>query len=519
TVNPLPAANAGSDRAICLGQSTQIGAATVTGNTYNWTSSPTGFSSTVANPSVNPLVTTTYTLNETITATGCTKTNSVAVTVNPLPAAVAGTDRAICLGQSTHIGAASVTGHTYSWTSNPIGFSSTDANPTVNPLVTTTYTLTETITATGCTKTNSVIITVNPLPTAIISGTKGICVGEGAPLLIELTGIAPWNFILSDGINNYPVMGNYENPFDVNVFPEITTTFSVISVTDATDCSNSGTGDAVITVNPLLPVSVSVSPSANPVLAGTLVKFTATPAYEGSSPSYQWKVNNEIATVSSDSSFSYIPSNNDAVACVLTSSEICVSGNPAHSNTVTMIVNSTPENASVSGEITQSACYAATNTISVAGIVNGSPTIFIIHPGGSTTMIAGQKIRYLQGTFIHSGGYLRGYIAPTGPYCSPPHFIAIMSDKEGIQQTPETTNIKIYPNPTTGSFVLELPGEYNVQDTRVKIYGMRGDLVLSLEQLNDRRQRVDLSRQPAGIYLVQVTDGKLAYRTKIIKTY
>ncbi|MEI6276821.1 MAG: choice-of-anchor Q domain-containing protein, partial [Prolixibacteraceae bacterium] len=149
TVNPLPAASAGTDRTISPGSSTQIGATAVTGSTYSWTSSPAGFTSTSANPTVSPLVTTTYSLKETITATGCTNTHNVTVTLSSVPAAVAGANRSICQGTSTQIGTTAVTGNTYNWTSSPAGFTSTAANPIVSPTVTTTYTLTETITATG----------------------------------------------------------------------------------------------------------------------------------------------------------------------------------------------------------------------------------------------------------------------------------------------------------------------------------------------------------------------------------
>jgi parallel beta-helix repeat protein len=55
------------------------------------------------------------------------------VTVNPLPAAVAGLDRAICMNTSTTLGAPAIAGSTYSWTSVPAGFSSVDAGPSVTP--------------------------------------------------------------------------------------------------------------------------------------------------------------------------------------------------------------------------------------------------------------------------------------------------------------------------------------------------------------------------------------------------
>jgi len=183
TVNPLPAAAAGANRSICLGTSTTLGAAAVSGSTYSWTSVPVGFTSTAANPSVSPLVTTTYTVTETITATGCSKSNSVVVTVNPLPAAAAGANRSICLGTSTTLGAAAVSGSTYSWTSVPVGFTSTAANPSVSPLVTTTYTVTETITATGCNNTNSVVVTITPTvgtPLFALGATSTRCQGAGS---------------------------------------------------------------------------------------------------------------------------------------------------------------------------------------------------------------------------------------------------------------------------------------------------------------------------------------------------
>lgn len=69
---------------------------------------------------------------DSITATGCRNIDSVVVTVNPLPAANAGSAATICLNASTNIGAAAVVGNTYSWTSNPAGFTSTAANPSIH---------------------------------------------------------------------------------------------------------------------------------------------------------------------------------------------------------------------------------------------------------------------------------------------------------------------------------------------------------------------------------------------------
>jgi hypothetical protein len=100
-----------------------------------------------------------------------------------------------------------------------------------------------------------------------------------------------------------------------------------------------GTDNGInLTVNAILPVSVSIVASANPVCSGTSVTFTATPTNGGTTPSYQWQVNGTNAGTNS-ATYTYTPVNNDAVICVLTSNATpCVSGNPATSNTVTMTV-------------------------------------------------------------------------------------------------------------------------------------------------------------------------------------
>jgi hypothetical protein len=93
-----------------------------------------------------------------------------------------------------------------------------------------------------------------------------------------------------------------------------------------------------MTVNPNLPVSILIASTANPVCAGIPVIVSAYGTNGGTSPVYQWKVNG--ANVGSNSaSFGYSPNNGDIVTCVMTSNATCVSGNPATSNQVAMVVS------------------------------------------------------------------------------------------------------------------------------------------------------------------------------------
>src|SRR5205807_1212479 len=120
--------------------------------------------------------TTTYSVTET-DINGCSNSNSATITVNALPLADAGSSSSICNGATANLGASSVAGSTYAWTSSPSGFTSTTANPTDNPTTTTTYSVTETD-INGCSNTNSATITVNALPFADAGSSSAICNGS-----------------------------------------------------------------------------------------------------------------------------------------------------------------------------------------------------------------------------------------------------------------------------------------------------------------------------------------------------
>ncbi|MEI7896806.1 MAG: choice-of-anchor J domain-containing protein [bacterium] len=119
--------------------------------------------------------------------------------------------------------------------------------------------------------------------------------------------------------------------------PSASATYTVTATSPA-GCPN--TAGVLVTVSPAsLPVSVTVSPSSNPVCAGTEVTYTATPANGGTVPEYQWQKGGITISGATNATYSYIPGNNDAITCSVTSNAACVIGNPATSGVVTMTVS------------------------------------------------------------------------------------------------------------------------------------------------------------------------------------
>ncbi|MCX6351977.1 MAG: PKD domain-containing protein [Bacteroidetes bacterium] len=210
-------ATAGSAKTICKGSSTTIGAASTTGHTYYWTCNTSGFTSTMANPTVTPTVTTKYILKDSTST--CTAKDSVIITVSAPTVNVTSGSTTFCSGLSTTLNS-SVSGGftpiTYSWTSNPSGFTSTsNTGVTVSPTSTTTYTLTVKDMFT-CTATDNIVITVKPAPKASFIFTKdSSCSGTPISFKDKSTGAISGTTYLWDFGNGTSTTQNPSNTYNI----------------------------------------------------------------------------------------------------------------------------------------------------------------------------------------------------------------------------------------------------------------------------------------------------------------
>ena len=185
---------------------------------------------------------------------------------------------------------------------------------------------------------NDIIMTVSqvqPVTVTIATPTNPSCMG--APVTFTATpvngGTAPvYSWLVNNVVQTSAAPTFTFTPITGDVI------WCILNSNAGCSTGSPATSNSVtMTVNPYSPVSVSITPSGNPVCDGTPVTFTASPTNGGNNPDYEWIVNG--TTVGLSSSYTYIPTNTDVVKCILTSSLACSSGNPATSNQVSMIVS------------------------------------------------------------------------------------------------------------------------------------------------------------------------------------
>ena len=104
-------------------------------------------------------------------------------------------------------------------------------------------------------------------------------------------------------------------------------------------CGSVFSQPALLAVTTPVTPTVSISTTTTTICAGTSTTFTAAPLNEGTNPSFQWQKNNLPVGSNSATYTDNSINNGDVISCILTSSQSCVSGSIANSNSITMTVN------------------------------------------------------------------------------------------------------------------------------------------------------------------------------------
>jgi len=250
TINPTPAAPTVTSPVIYCQNATAV-ALTATGTSLLWYTVATGGtgSTTAPTPSTVGSGSTTYYVSQ--TQTGCESVLSpIVVTVNPTPPAPTVTSPVTYCQNATTV-PLTATGTSLLWYTVATGGTGSATAPTPSSSATgsTTYYVSQT--QTGCESAlSSIVVTVNPLPTATASNTGPYC--TSGTISLNATGGTSYSW---SGPNGYSGTVASPAPFSASTYGG--GTYTVI-VTDANSCTATANTNVTVSATITIPISQSV---------------------------------------------------------------------------------------------------------------------------------------------------------------------------------------------------------------------------------------------------------------------
>lgn len=513
-VNPLPIPAISGTDTICAGDSTTLTASG--GTTYLWN---TGDGNAAI--SVSPPADSTYSVLVT-DANGCMASTSQTVTVNALPNASISGPSAICIGDSVTLMASG--GGTYLWST-----ADTSSSISVNPGSTTSYGVLVTD-ANSCTDVDTLVLTVNPLPTISISGDAVICEGDTANL--DASGGASY------------VWSTTATTASISVTPSSATSYSVVG-TDSNSCVSSDT----------FMVMVNALPSI--VVGGqdTLCEGDTTMLMASGAASYVWDTGDstDVIQVNPANTTTYTVTGTDTNGCsaseaygvfvyaapmviIAGDSSICEGESTSlEANGASTYVWSTTEttpNITVMPSVTT--VYTVTGTdvngcqgsSSVTVTVNANPMPVITDMNGVLSTDPG----YASYQWYYEGNPIAG--ANVSDYNPSPSmsgtYTVVVTDSNGCTGTStgvvgvETfsflNSTTLYPNPNNGQFSLEIQVDRS-RELKVTVTTLHGQRIHAFEdRANPGRwnRSIDLGEVAKGLYLVEIESGGSRLVRKVV---
>jgi len=280
-VRPGPAfLTAGGPTTFCAGGSVTLMSNSATGIQWYLDGNP------LPNPNnQNRTVSVAGTYTVTLNNQGCVSnvSNSIVVTVNPIPAtptATPGGPTTFCSGGSVLLSSDAASGNQWYLNGNPIGGAT---NQTYSATASGSYTVK--VTVTGCTSaaSNAIVVTVNPTPatpTITPGGPTTFCAGGSVTLTSSSASGNQWS------VNGNPIGGATSNTYVASTAGD----YTVVVTTGS--CSSAPSAVTTVTVNPNPNASISVAGS---VVSGSTGN-PASVANAGVGATYNWTIGNGTIT-------------------------------------------------------------------------------------------------------------------------------------------------------------------------------------------------------------------------------
>lgn len=394
---------------LCFGASTASAAVVASGSgPYNYLWSPGNYTTST----VNNLSAGVYSVS--VSDGGC---NTTTVSINVVqPTAIASTlttlTSSICVGQSAVLNAINSGGiatYTVNWSNGSFSASSISVNPVSTSVYS--YTVTD---SNLCTKTSSISIVVNPLPTLGIN-TQNICSGITTTLIAS--GASSYNWLPGNNVGSANVV--------TLTTPEVYT----VTGTSSLNCSTTSTFNIVVNQSPTISVnsgSICAGQTTTLNAVSTNGTYTWSPGGQVTSSlvvspnvTTNYSVSSAINSCSSTAIGSIIvyqkPTLNTAttvVTCIGQSSTLSVSGAntytwlPGNSNgNSLLILPVSPEQFTVQGTSLNGCVNSQIINVNTANSLTVNVNPVVICEGQSVTLLAntnGNQFQWKPSTLVQS---------------------------------------------------------------------------------------------------------------------
>lgn len=257
-----------------------------------------------------------------------------------------------------------------------------------------TYTMTVTAKNSGGSITTTIKLIVNALPTASITGGKSICAGESDTLLVSLTGKQPWSFTYTDGTTPVTVSNISADKYTIVVKPYVTTTYSVLTVTDGNATDIPVSSYTIATLYDLPTAEIKSSNKTMQVCTGESLVLTA-----NDGASYKWSTGETTQSITVKGSGTFNVSVTNKFGCIASSTDAVVKVNPAptgkidHAAKDTICIGSTVSLTATGGDTYQwyvdNAAITGATTDTYKADAKGNYTVQMISTNGCKAFATG----------------------------------------------------------------------------------------------------------------------------------
>ncbi|HEX8515271.1 MAG TPA: GEVED domain-containing protein [Bacteroidia bacterium] len=284
-INDPPLVDLGADAAFCEGDSIMLDAAN-TGFSFLWNDSSTGQTITVGDAG-------SYYVTVTNPMTSCYASDTIMVTVNPLPLIGFGSDTSFCTGDSVILDAGNP-GASYAWSNSAVSQTITVSSPG-------TYFVFVTDMGTSCYSADTITISQNVLPVVSLGPDTAICNGSTLTLNAGHPGsMYAWSDLSSLQTINVSMAGTYS-----------------VLVTDSNGCKGSDSINVSINALPIVDLGLDTVQCA-----GTVLLDAGNPGL-----TYMWNNSSSAQTITAITTGAYFVAVTDNNACTAVDS-IHVTINP-----------------------------------------------------------------------------------------------------------------------------------------------------------------------------------------------